>query len=226
MEPGNVDDVSQAEMGSQPIEQDKPETAKPEDVSVSQTASVIDDVPAADLDISDEQLAELRLNYLIHQGALMSEQTTLMDAKASAILVVALFYFSNLTISGSSDAQGHAILILSNGLIILSLIFALMAVVPRRLIRGEADADFANERFSWVGLSDPQYGLEKLTAALPSLSFEEMARQLAISNQAMAQTIQRKYFFGRYAFLTAAAGFVIVVLAHSWGLLAKSFFGS
>ena len=164
--------------------------------------------------VSDERLAEFRLRYLIRQSMLMAEQTTLMDAKASALMVVVLFFLSNAALSAGETVENQWLFILSTLVISFSLIFSLFVVVPRRIKRTSGEQERYTERFSWVGLSRPELRTEELIADLPTLNFPEMARQLQIANQAMAMTIRRKYIYSRLAFASAAIGFVAAAFAH------------
>lgn len=166
-----------------------------------------------ELNVTDERLAEFRLRYLIRQSMSMAEQTALMDAKASAVMVVVLFFLSNVATSNTETVGNQVLFVVSNLIIAFSLVCTLFVVIPRRLLRN-GDGGSARERFSWVGLSDPLLNTEDLVAGLPGLSFVEMARQLAVSNQAMAHTIRRKYFWSRLAFISAGVGFGCAVFAH------------
>lgn len=166
-----------------------------------------------ELNVTDERLAEFRLRYLIRQSMAMAEHITLMDAKASAVMVVGLFFLSNVAMTNPEAIRSQVMYVTSNLIIAFSLVCTLCVVIPRRLIRNKAPGPVV-ERFSWVGLSDPEFTLEQWVGGLPGLSFVEMARQLAISNQAVAKTIRRKYFWSRWAFISAGVGFGCAVFAH------------
>ncbi len=163
--------------------------------------------------VSHERLLEFRLRYLIRQNTSLSEQTSLADAKAGAILVAITFFFTYVAADLSPKDVFEPLSVLENILMAVASVAALGAVIPRR-VRALLESEGTSERFSWVGLSARRYKAQDYADSLQSLDFVEMGRQLGLANHAMARTLRRKLRFVRIAFAAAAVGYALFVFAH------------
>jgi hypothetical protein len=168
------------------------------------------DVLELDLDIgskegvSRDHAARIRMQYLLDQTALFTQQTQFADTKATAVLALAGVVGARVAVSFDLARLGpieYALLALTA----LALTLCLFVLIPRYPPEAERRALLQVERYSWVSLSAPGYTVEEYVRFVRSAEIAQLISSAATVNIAMARILAMKFRYLRMAFIFAIA---------------------
>lgn len=163
--------------------------------------------------VSRDQAARIRIQFLCEQCAILARQTHFADTKAAALLALAGVVGARVTM----EAEAITLTALEGGMLALTaavLLLCLLVLMPRypgaRLQAAIAD----RERFSWVSLSAPGQGPDAYAEFARSAEISQIIVSIARTNAAMAQVLHRKFRRLRLAFQLALADIALAALHH------------
>ncbi len=154
--------------------------------------------------VSRDHAARIRMQYLLDQTALFSQQTQFADTKATAVLALAGVVGARAAVSFDLARLGpieYALLALTA----LALALCLFVLIPRYPPEADRRALLQLERYSWVSLSAPGYSAEEYARFVRSAEIAQLISSAATVNIAMARILAMKFRYLRAAFVVAIA---------------------
>lgn len=156
--------------------------------------------------------SRMRMQFLVGQHTSLITQTQFADAKAAALMtlmgLVALNGPMKIRPDGPPEIDALAIFVL----MIVSIGFAIFAIVPRFPDRGLCRQISRRDRFSWPALVSPDYDPEAHAAFMRTAEASQLVMSVAESNGAVARVLHRKFRYLRIAFILGAADLALIVL--------------
>lgn len=154
--------------------------------------------------VSTDDVARIRAQVLVEQGAVLVRQTQFADAKATAVLAFSGLVASRVALDLDVARLGAAEVALI-GLKATVVVFCLLALMPR-YPRGATRRTLAElERTSWVALSAPGFSADDYARFMRGAQVSQLVTSMARSNHALARLLSRKFRYLRGAFLLAMA---------------------
>ncbi len=153
-------------------------------------------------DEASEQIAGLRLQFLLGQSDALGQQIQFADMKAVALFALIGVIAANAILNIESIEYAGALTALVQikaGIMGI----CLFVLLPRLANKKQAAQMVRQDRFSWPALASDNYGPEEHASYMRDSELAELIISIARSNAIVARILRRKFTLLRWAFLLA-----------------------
>ncbi|MCB1507644.1 MAG: hypothetical protein KDI98_02425 [Hyphomicrobiaceae bacterium] len=157
--------------------------------------------------LSTDYVSRMRIQYLAVQSQTLAAQVRFADAKAGILMAVIGIVAARGTFDTPLDDPLTGAVLAVSALCLLS---AILAILPRYPDKATRQAMYVSDRFSWPSLAET-VPAEDYADFMRTSEASQLVMSMALSNQAQAGILLKKFRMLRLAFLSA--GLVILLLA-------------